>query len=154
MKKRITIILSKTFPLTHKHAGGYTGFAKNIKSGKKIHTIRGEYERWKHNLDKVENGTHIVSLRQWVDKPYRSKQEEIALMSDVGYERITMQYDSDTGNVKAIINGKQYLDVKKIAENDGLSWSDFVDFFFGKGAKNKTLFQGIIIHFTKFRYNL
>lgn len=154
MKKRITISLSKTFPKTHKRAGAQAGFVGNINKGVKIHTIRTGYERWRHNLDKVANGSHMVSLRQWAGVPYRSPQEEIALLHEVGYERLTMQYDRDTGKVKAIINGRQYLDVKKLVQDDGLSWDDFLDYFFGKGAHNATLFQGVIIHFTKFRYNL
>lgn len=124
MKKRITISLSKTFPKTHKRAGVQTGFVRNINKGVKIHTIRTGYERWRHNLDKVANGTHMVSLRQWTGVPYRSPQEEISLLHDVGYERLTMQYDRDMGKVKAIINGRQFHDVKKLAQNDGLTWDD------------------------------
>jgi hypothetical protein len=154
MKKRVMISLSKTFPKTHKRAGVKTFFQRSIKNGQKIHTIRTGYERWRHNIDKVINGTHIVSLRQWTGVPYHSPQDEIGLYEkDVGYERISMAYDPDTKKVRAVINGKPYNDVKKLAENDGLKWDDFVDFFFGKGAHNATLFQGIIIHFTKFRYN-
>lgn len=152
MKKRVIISLSKTFPKTHKRAGVKTFFLRSIKNGKKIHTIRTGYERWKHNLDKVINGTHIVSLRQWTGVPYRSPQDEISLLTDVGYERISMSYDPDTGKVRAVINGKPFADVKALAEHDGLTWTDFVDYFFGKGAHNATLFQGIIIHFTQFRY--
>lgn len=153
MKKQVIISLSKTFPKTHKRAGVKTFFARSINNGTKIHTIRTGYERWRHNLDKVTNGTHIVSLRMWAGVPYRSPQEEISALADVGYERISMQYNPETKNVKAVIGGKPYNDVKKLAENDGLKWDDFVDFFFGKGAHNATLFQGIIIHFTKFRYS-
>lgn len=153
MKKRVMISLSKTFPKTHKRAGVKTFFVRSINNGTKIHTIRTGYERWRHNLDKVIGGTHIVSLRTWTGVPYRSPQDEIATLTDVGYERISMRYDPNTKNVRAVINGNPYDDVKKLAENDGLKWDDFVDYFFGKGAHNATLFQGIIIHFTKFRYN-
>ena len=59
------ISLSKTFPKTHKRAGAKTFFVRSINNGTKIHTIRTGYERWRYNLDKVINGTHIVSLRQW-----------------------------------------------------------------------------------------
>lgn len=153
MKKRVMISLSKTFPKTHKRAGVKTFFVRSINNGTKIHTIRTGYERWRHNLDKVINGTHIVSLRQWTGVPYRSPQDEITLLTDVGYERISMSYDPDTGKVKAVINGRPYDNVEQIARNDGLKWDDFVDYFFGKGAHNARLFQGVIIHFTKFRYS-
>ncbi len=153
MKKRVIIILSKTFPKTHKRAGEKTFFVRSINNGTKIHTIRNGYERLRHNLDKVINGTHIVSLRQWTGVPYHSPQDEITLLTDVGYERISMSYNPETGKVRATINGWPYDDVEQIAKNDGLEWDDFVDYFFGKGAHNARLFQGVIIHFTKFRYS-
>lgn len=150
--KTIVLMLSKTFPRKHRSAGKKTNFQRSLKEGKKIHTIRSGYEAWKHNIEKIQNGNFFLSLRQWVDVPYRSKQEEIKeLKNSVGYERISMQYNPETGIVKAIINGKQYLDVTKIAENDGLKWDDFIDCFFGQGT-GRTLFQGVIVHFTDFRY--
>lgn len=154
MKKQVVIIcLSRMFPKTHRRAGAKTSFAHSFKDGTKIHTIRTGYERWRHNLDKVINGTYSVSLREWEGVPYRSPQKGISVLTDVGYERISMQYDPDTKNVKAVIAGIPYNgDVKDLAKNDGLKWEDFVDYFFGKGAHSSTLFQGIIIHFTKFRY--
>lgn len=153
MKKKVIITLSKTFPKTHKRAGELTHFRSSIEKGVKIHTIRTGYERWRHNIDKVQAGTHIVSLRQWKGVPYRSEQDEIKNIANAGYERISMLYDRSSGKIKATINGKPYDNVKQIAANDGLKWDDFVDFFFGKGAYDKTLFQGIIIHLTDFRYN-
>ncbi len=151
--KTVVLILSKTFPRKHRSAGLSTNFQRSLTAGKKIHTIRSGYEVWKHNIEKVQGGTFFLSLRQWVGVPYRSKQEEIKeLKSTVGYERITMQYDPETGIIKAVINGRRYEDVKQIAKNDGLSWEDFVDWFFGQGT-DRTLFQGVIVHFTNFRYN-
>lgn len=144
-------MLSKTFPRKHRSAGKKTNFQRSLNEGKKIHTIRSGYEAWKHNIEKIQKGNFFLSLRQWVDVPYRSKQEEIKELKNVGYERISMQYNPETGIVKAIINGKQYLDVTKIAENDGLKWDDFIDWFFGQGTR-RTLFQGVIVHFTDYRY--
>ena len=71
---------------------------------------------------------------------------------NVGYERISMQYDQETGKLKAVINGKLYENVKELAKNDGLEWNEFIDWFFGQGT-GRTLFQGVIIHFTDFLYN-
>ena len=153
MQKKVIISMYKTFPKTHKRAGVNTFFVRSINNGTKIHTIRTGFERWRHNLDKVINGTHIVSLRQWTGVPYRSQQDEITLLTDVGYERISMSCDPYTGKVKAVINGRPYDNVEQIAKNDGLKWDDFVDYFFGKGAHSARLFQGVIIHFTKFRYS-
>lgn len=153
--KTIVMMLSRTFPRKHRSAGKPTDFQRSLECGKKIHTIRGNYELWKHNISKVESGKFFLSLRQWTGLPYRSKQEEIKEVGSahIGYERITMQYDPDTGNIKAVVGGKQYLNVHEIAENDGFSsWDDFVDWFFGQGT-GRTLFQGVIVHFTDFRYN-
>lgn len=152
-EKQIVLVLSKRFPSKHISKGKPTMFKEKLYEGTKIHTIRSNYELWKHNIGKINNNEDcIMSVRQWSDKPYRSKQQEIKSLSKVGYERITMQYNPISGSVKAVVNGKQFSDVKKIAENDGLKWEEFVDWFFGQGM-NKTLFQGIIIHFTDFRYS-
>ena len=150
-EKKVVLMLAKKFFAKHISSGKNTNFKKHLAEGRKIHTIRSNYEQWKHNIEKINNGTHVLSIRQWEDKPYKSRQEEIKRLSKVGYERITMEYDPETKKIKAIINGRQFVDVKKIAENDGLKWEDFIDWFFGQGMK-KTLFQGIIIHFTDFRY--
>lgn len=151
-EKTVVITLAKKFFAKHISSGKNTNFRKHLEEGRKIHTIRSNYDMWSHDINKINNGGYVLSIRQWQDKPYRSRQEEIKRLSKVGYERITMEYNPDTKEIKAIINGRQYLDVRKIAENDGLRWEDFTDWFFGQGMK-KTLFQGIIIHFTDFRYH-
>lgn len=152
--KTIVLMLAKAFPRKHRSAGKPTDFQRNLDCGKKIHTIRSGYELWKHNIEKIESGKFFLSLRQWSDKPYRSPQVEIRELnkSQVGYERITMQYNPETGCIKAVVGGKQYPDIRQIAENDGMSLDDFTDWFFGQGT-GRTLFQGVIIHFTKFRYS-
>lgn len=145
-------MLSKMFPRKHISFGKETKFRTKLENKKKIHTIRGNYELWKHNIEKIQNSNFFLSVRQWADKPYRSKQVEIMEFKNVGYERISMQYDPETRKLKAVINGKQYENVKELAKNDGLEWNEFIDWFFGQGT-GRTLFQGVIIHFTDFRYN-
>ena len=102
-------MLSRVFPRKHISAGKETRFKEKLYQGSKIHTIRGNYEMWKHNVEKITEGRFFLSLRQWS------------------------------------------ADVRKLAENDGLKWDEFVDWFFGQGT-GRTLFQGVIIHFTDFRY--
>ena len=140
------------FPRKHVNFGKETNFRTKLEKREKIHTIRGNYELWKHNIEKIQNGNFFLSVRHWSEKPYRSKQTEIMEFKNVGYERISMQYDRETGNLKAVINGKLYENVKELAKNDGLEWNEFIDWFFGQGT-GRTLFQGVIIHFTDFRYN-
>lgn len=149
--KTVVLMLSRVFPRKHISAGKETRFKEKLYQGSKIHTIRGNYEMWKHNVEKITEGRFFLSLRQWSGMPYRSKQVEIKETKNVGYERISMSYDPEKGTVKAVINGKPFADVRKLAENDGLKWNEFVDWFFGQGT-GRTLFQGVIIHFTDFRY--
>ncbi|MBR0291030.1 MAG: hypothetical protein IJQ79_02735 [Bacteroidales bacterium] len=151
--KKVVLILSRMFPLYHPKRGKPTGFAENFGS-QKVHTIRAGYERWKHNLDKVISGDFTLSVRQWSGHPYNSKQVELARFtgSKVGYQRISMTYDPSSGELKAVIDGRRFTDVERLARNDGLSLQDFTAFFFNDDLSEKQLFQGIIIHFTDMRY--
>ena len=40
----------------------------------------------------------------------------------------------------------------QLARNDGMTLEEFKDWFFGQGL-DRTVFSGVIIHFTDFRYN-
>lgn len=172
MKKKIILTLSKRFPLSHSEKGKPTYFKEKLNNTvcdlkstisdidstevkeRKIHTIRTNFARWKHNLDKISGGGFYLSVRQWSARPYNSPQEEIFQLHDkgIGYQRIAMSYDPDTKEVKTIIDGKYTADVEQIAANDGLSPEEFKEWFFGKEMVEKKLFTGIIIHFTAFRY--
>ena len=155
MKKQVLIILSKLFPLYHKRKGQETHFAESLKSGMKIHTIRTNYDRWKHNLDKVINGGFKLSIREWSGRPYNSRQNEIMSVSGerVGYQRISMTYDPMSDELKVVIDGRRFTDIERLANNDGLSLDDFKQFIFGATkSTEKQLFQGIIIHLTEYRY--
>lgn len=151
--KKIVLILSRVFPLSHPRHGEPTLFSSDI-GIKKLHTIRAGYERWKHNLDKVIGGEFTLSVREWSGHPYNSRQFELARYEgrDIGYQRISMSYDPATGELKAVIDGRPFPDIGRLARNDGLSLPDFKAFFFSDDTPGKQLFQGIIIHFTEFRY--
>lgn len=56
---------------------------------------------------------------------------------------------SDT-NVMKFVFEKEDVAVEQIAKNDGLSVADFVEWFFGSSKSN--VFEGVVIHFTDFRY--
>ncbi len=155
MKKQVLIILSKLFPLYHKRKGQETHFAESLKSGMKIHTIRANYDRWKHNLDKVIDGGFRLSIREWSGRSYNSRQNEIMSVSggQVGYQRISMTYDPMSDELKVVIDGRRLTDIERLANNDGLSLEDFKQFLFGATkSTEKQLFQGIIIHLTEYRY--
>lgn len=152
--KKILLILSRCFPIYHPRRGQETHFAENL-GDTKIHTIRAGYDRWKHNLEKAQRGDFVLSVRQWTGNPYNSSQQEIARFtgSQIGYQRISMTYDAVSDELKVVIDGKRYTDLETLAHNDGLSLADFKAFLFGADKTARVqLFQGIIIHFTEFRY--
>ena len=73
-RKKILITLSRVFPQTHSRRGQPTGFSDKLAAGIKIHTIRKNYDLWAVNAEKMNRGGFSLSVRQWIDKPYRSKQ--------------------------------------------------------------------------------
>lgn len=171
--KTIVLMLSKNFPKSTIHAGKPTKFHEKlinqldyqrnhslpspVKPMKK-HTIRSNYDMWVHNIEKINAGGYVLSVREWEGKPYRSKQVEIANFNGqgkytIGYERITMNFNPITKELKCVINGKPFKDIESLAMNDGMTVAEFKDWFFGQGMDRK-LFTGIIIHFSDMRYNI
>lgn len=59
-----------------------------------------------------------------------------------------MTWDSDVEQPTVFIDGKRILNVEQLAANDGMTLDDFVSCFF----KTSNTFEGVIIHFTDFRY--
>lgn len=117
---------------------------------KKRHTIRANYFLWEKRIAEVERGEACLSLRQWTDKPYRSKQIEIARLTKddgVGIQRLRFP----EGDIASpIVRGSRFcmLDLEVLSSNDGLSYTDWYGWF-----KKYDLTQPMaIIHFTPFRY--
>lgn len=154
-KKNIVILLSKKFQLGHSKAGKPTHFEERLKDGVKIHTIRTNYDWWKNSIDKMKSGNFRLSIRQWSERPYQSKQTEVASIDspEVGVQRIRITYDALTRTMDAIVDETHSADVRDIARNDGFDdLSDFQEWIFGKDPKDGETFNGIVIHFTPFRY--
>lgn len=141
--KTYVIMLSKVFPKGHIREGEPTGFKEKLLSGEKIHTIRSNYELWKKRIDEVQNGDALISVRQWEDKPYRSKQIEIARFTKengIGIEHI---YIPSRAHLNFLLDRLHGLD-----KNDGLTRADWLSWF-----ENAPIKQFLpIIHFTSFRY--
>lgn len=55
----------------------------------KRHTIRANYEFWAKRFEKIAAGEAVLSIREWVGKPYGkgSTQREIALHPRKDYQR-------------------------------------------------------------------
>lgn len=142
--KTYVIMLSKVFPKGHRREGEPTGFKEKLLTRKKIHTIRSNYELWEQRIKEVQNGEAYISVRQWEDKPYRSKQIEIARFSKengVGIEHI---YIPSRAHLNFILERLHGLDI-----NDGLTREDWLSWF-----ENAPINQFLpIIHFTPFRYH-
>ena len=150
--KTYVITLSKYFLATHKRAGEKTNFKEKFLSGEKIHTIRANYPLWEKRIKEVQEGRAVLSIRQWIGKPYRSKQIEIATLTaknDIGVQKlIFVGNDIMLPVVEYGGNKFRSMDRYRLASNDGLSFKNWVDWFRGYDL-SKTM---AIIHFTKFRY--
>lgn len=141
-KKTYVLLLAKAFPLTHHNAGVPTDFKKSFLEGRKIHTLRTNYPLWKKRIGEVENGRAEISVRQWADKPFKSKQIEIGRLTQedgVGIQKMEWRQQC------ALIENKKVCK-RDIADNDGLALNDFVMLF------NETQKPLAVIHFTNFRY--
>lgn len=150
--KTYVITLAKQFPGTHPKKGLPTGFAAAFLSGEKIHTIRGNYDYWAPKLQEVIEGKAILSVREWIDRPYRKPGQRliasIGASSLLGFQRIFMTH---SWCIEASVEYMYSYETNALAKNDGLSNGDFVSWFFPP-KKDVQQFYGIIIHFTKFRY--
>lgn len=163
MKKIITyyLTLSPVFPSTHIRAGESTDFKIKMKAAlvgtpcylKKLHTIRANYEFWRKRFEKIAAGEAVLSIRQWVGKPYGkgSTQREIALLTredGIGIQRLDFPYG--TRSFAWIDWGNRRLScaAESLAHNDGLSIQDWSNWFKGYDLSKPLA----IIHFTSFRY--
>lgn len=149
-KKKVILILCKVFPVNHSRAGEPTGFEDKLKSGEKKHTIRfNAKDVWDERYKGVSSGKKYLSVREWTGRPYNSEQRELARYDRIGLQHITMTYGADDAVPQAWVDDKK-VPVELLAQNDGLSVQDFVEWFFGSSKSN--VFEGVIIHFTDFRY--
>ena len=156
--KTYVITLSKHFLANHKRAGEETHFKEKFLLGQgltdydtpsiaKIHTIRANYPLWEKRIKEVQDGRAVLSIRQWIGKPYRSKQVEIATLTaenGVGVQKLEF-YNNTLGLCHiGIVYQRKY----ELAHNDGLSFEDWKEWFRGYDLSEPMA----IIHFTKFRY--
>lgn len=158
------LTLSQVFPSTHSRAGEPTDFEAAFHSGqplpkertfckfKKLHTIRANYDFWAKRFEKIAKGEAVLSIRQWVGKPYGkgSTQREIARLTredGIGLQQLRFTVGMDCQRV-ALINGITLPSLRVLANNDGLSLEDWNDWFSGYDCSKPMA----IIHFTNYRY--
>ena len=173
---KAVLTLSKTFFKDHFREGKETFFKGKVSYGQKIHTCRGNYDYWKGQIDKVTSRSGTLSIREWIDKPYRSKQQvikevpaEVVGVQKLNLSRRNMALSNLLGpditayayEYAATIDGVK-VPLELLAENDGLSKNEFIDWFkpafkrFDKEQRVKVSdWVGIefaVIHFTNYRY--
>jgi hypothetical protein len=145
-------MVSRVFPAYHPRKGQDTDFQTKIYHAikpfdvclykPKLHTIRGNYALQERRIRAVNEGKAVLSLRYWSGKPYQTKQVEfLQLKGDqVGVQKLEAYAMS--WHV-----GENQVAVKQVAQNDGLTLDDFINWFDMKIEQEMA-----IIHFTKFRY--
>jgi hypothetical protein len=152
--KTYVLTISNTFPKNHKKSGLPTNFIQKINSLSKLHTIRGNFLLWQKRFEKIEKGEACLSIRNWTGKPYNSKQVEVFNLKNtdgISLEKLEFYEDKNgVANLKyPLINNKFEPNIDIIAENDGLSLSDFKEWFKGYDLSQPMA----IIHFTHFKYS-
>lgn len=149
-KKKVILTLCKVFPVTHSRAGEKTGFEQKLKNGIKKHTIRyNAKDVWDKRYNDISKSKKYLSVREWTGRPYNSEQREFARYDKIGLQKITMTYSSTDEVPQCWVDGK-HVSAYDLAKNDGLSVEDFIEWFFCCNKGN--VFDGVIIHFTDFRY--
>ena len=152
------LMLSQAFPADHPRAGEPTGFKNKLQAAlngwidltfAKLHTIRANYPLWEKRFEQIERGEACLSIRQWIGKPYASKQVEIARLTKedgIGLQKFEVYTNYAGINFK--IDDRKYMSIDDIAHHDGLTRGDWIDWF-----KDYNLSKPMaIIQFTKFRY--
>ena len=147
MKKKTTyvITISEKFPSYHTRKGQPTNFYPLVLGKAKKHTIRCNYDLWAKRFAKIDKGEAILSVRQWSGKPYQSPQIELIQFDcthGIGLQKLSEPDNFLFATVDGIL-----VDWEDIAINDGLSFTDFCDWFNKRGSEPMA-----IIHFTEFRY--
>lgn len=149
--KTYYLTLSQVFPSTHPRAGEPTYFSESLRRSK-IHTIRANYEFWHKRFEKISSGEAVLSIREWVGKPYGkgSSMRELALLTHedgIGIQKLEFK-EIRKDFIAATIDGKPWPR-EIIAFNDGLSLQDWKEWFKGYDQGKPMA----IIHFTDNRYH-
>ena len=121
------LMLANEFPSFHPMRGKPTGFAEKFLRGEKIHTCRLNAEVFWKTGD-------IVSVRRWTGKAYQSVQTVIAEPVALRVVPVTIEFTRN-GWLFVTLDGLK-LDSREFAKNDGLSFIDFLNWFFPRRKKD------------------
>lgn len=145
--KTYTLILSRRFPKTHNRAGKQTNFVKSFTNGKKVHTFRDSLEDWEKKAELINSGKAVLSVRMWIGRPYFSPQLEIKQLHKIDVQAVEMVWPDGEVEPSVYVDGRKQ-NAKTVAANDGMSYPDFLSWFF----KKSNSYRGVIIQFTNFKY--
>jgi hypothetical protein len=164
--KTYPITLAKKFQRPHPQTGEPTNFKERILNGfnheykndrgliypAKIHTGRENYALWEHRCKEVNAGRAVLSLRQWSDKPYRSKQTSMGLELTqvtcqkleviIYYANLNHLGPTTLAHIRIDDNLLNTIQMMSFIQSDG--FDDAVDFMHWFGWKN---WEGALIHF-------
>ena len=133
--KTYVITFSTHFPTTHPRAGEPTHFVEKIARGEKKHTIRANIELWIKRIEEVRNGEAELSLRYWSGKPYKSPQVEFGKVTKDDKPNVQLMFFRGENIYEPAVYFYQSnwmgLNAEAVANNDGLSLEDWVDWFRG-----------------------
>lgn len=156
--KTYVITLSKVFSKSHANSGNPTGFRQKYENKEKIHTIRANMPLWDGRFKFIAKDDAYLSLRQWSEEPYKSKQEMIANLyanDGIGIQELMFE-DSDLMKPRVVMQPDLFnpegklipVEPETLAKNDGLSLENWLEWF-SHYDLSKSM---VIIHFTNFRY--
>lgn len=166
--KPIVIIVSRQFQTKHPRKGQPTDFADKIRNAiavmnkrkqlsnnepptaLKLHTLRGDLQKWTKYFELINAGTHYLSIRVWAGRPRQSAQVEVLRLTKdnmIGLQRLDFVFDK-TGKSFTVMVDRKVIPVDKLANNDGLSLNDWLAWM-----KDEDLTQPMaVVQFTSFRY--
>lgn len=166
--KPIVVIVSRQFQTKHPRKGQSTDFSTKIlnavavmngrkrltgsepPTALKLHTLRGDLQKWTKYFELIKAGTHYLSIREWAGRPRQSAQVEVLRLTKdnlIGLQRLDFVFDK-TGKSFTVMVDRKVIPVDKLANNDGLSLNDWLAWM-----KDENLTQPMaVVQFTQFRY--
>lgn len=147
---KAVITLSKTFLSNHPKAGEQTFFAEKLKAGFKIHTCRANYAYWNEKIARLKETNGVLSIRQWIGKPYNSPQIVIEDIPStlIGIQKLSFYESHEYPELMVPFIDGHYVPIDQLARKDGLNKIDFINWFRAYDLSKPMA----IIHFTNFRY--
>lgn len=161
--KTFNLIVSRTFPSTHKRKGEQTFFPEKILNAigksdwkwqdenfnvdieeEKYHTIRANYSLWEKRIKQVQEGKAEIRICYWEQPGGMWKKGNRMI------EVCRLGKDDGVGVQKINFDPIPYhIELSDLAKADGLTEDDMKSWFKGYDLSEPLA----IIHFTKFRYS-